>query len=769
MKKFLTGILAFTLTLCFLTPAFPNAVATGAGTVVYRNTQQIADNLSFTNTISYINNTERQGSYELRLTGRGDAYPLIMACDTIYGRMTIDQMVSYAETRGKNVLAAVNTDFFSMQTGVPMGLVVENSVYKSSPEKNTAVAFKPDGSVYFSDNPEVTIDLINSGSLADMTNAGQTVSLTHFNKFRTDPGGLYLFSSAFSTVSTRTSTPGWFVRFKILSGTPSVTGTMTLEVVETLTSDGSVPIGDDCLVLTAGDAAGLGVEFLKFKAGDTVAMTTTCSDPNLNDARWATGGGNILVRDGAITDQATWDEAISPRNPRTALGVMDDGTVISCVYDGRESDHSSGLTLKRLAEEMLARGCVTAVNLDGGGSSAMSIRMPGLATGAVQNRPSDGSSRKCGAYLLYVTDKMPDGYVKYLAVQNDGPVILAGSSVNLSYLGTDGGFKPAVLPGDIKAVSAGLGTVSGTTYTAGPVHGVDKVTLSSPSTGATGYGTMHIIYDPTHLTVTAGDNKDPVTRLTLWPGDTVQLSATAAYCGLPVVSDPTATKYAVTGNDEAYDIGTVTETGFFTAGAAGVSGAFTVSIGGKSVEIPVTVAGFNDVPGDHWARPSIRGLTERAIIAGTSPTTYAPDLSIRRGDFVLMLYRAVGMPSVESPSSFTDVMPEDYYAAAIAWAEAAGIAQGDGGGGFNPTGTLTREQAFTLLYRALDKLNIAYTDAPTDCLAEFNDMSAVSGYALTPTATLVNMGVVTGAYGNLMPADAITRAGMAKILYEAMT
>jgi hypothetical protein len=93
------------------------AQAAGAGTVVYSNTQQIANNLAYTNTISYINGTQRQMSYALNLTGKGDAYPIIMADDTIYGSMTIDKVINYAEGQGKNVLAAVNTDFFSMKTG----------------------------------------------------------------------------------------------------------------------------------------------------------------------------------------------------------------------------------------------------------------------------------------------------------------------------------------------------------------------------------------------------------------------------------------------------------------------------------------------------------------------------------------------------------------------------------------------------------------------------------------------------------------------------
>jgi hypothetical protein len=203
MKKFTALITAFILLLILTPPAF----AAGSGTVVYANTRQIADNLHYTRTVSYINNVERQNSFTLSLTGKGDAYPILMADDTIYGSMSIDQIVKYAASQGKNVLAAVNTDFFSTKTGVPLGLVIEDGVYKSSSDEKSAVAFMEDGSVHFSSNPKITVTLTNNGSAADMTNCGQTVTLTNFNKYRTDTGGLYLYSSAFSTVSTRTSTP----------------------------------------------------------------------------------------------------------------------------------------------------------------------------------------------------------------------------------------------------------------------------------------------------------------------------------------------------------------------------------------------------------------------------------------------------------------------------------------------------------------------------------------------------------------------------------
>ena len=759
MKKITSGIMA-ALLLIFAT--ISPAYAAGAGTTVYSNTQQIADNLNYTRYVSYINGTERQSGYALSMTGTGDAYPILLADDTIYGGMTINQIVSFAEGQGRNVLAAVNTDFFSMQTGVPLGLVVEDGVFKSSSTEHTAVAFMPDGSVYISENPAVSFTLTNNGG-SDMTNSGQTVTLTNFNKYRMDTGGLYLFSSAFSTYSTRTSTPGWFVRFKILSGSPTLSGTMTLEVADTVRSDKAQPIGDGYLVLTAADECGYAETFEQFKTGDRVTLTTACGDPTLAAARWATGGGDILIKNGAMTDTTKWDKAISTKNPRTAFGLKADGTLVTYVFDGREADHASGLTLKALAEELLKQGCVQAVNFDGGGSSALSVRLPGTTVSDVVSNPSDGFLRRCGAYLLFVTDKKPDGGVKYLYVQNEGPVVLAGSSYKLIFGGTDGGYIPVSAPSDVKAASGGLGTVTGTTYTAGAVHGVDKVKLTSKSTGATGATTVHIIYDPTDLTVTAEGQEDALTSLTVWPGDTVQLSAAAYYYMFPVIADASAYKYSVTG-----DIGAVSEDGLYTAGAAGTNGSIDLKVGGASMSIPVTVKGFSDTAG-HWAKEHIRELSDKGVVTGTSATTFDPDAEIRRGDFVLMLYRAAGQPAVDGAPTFTDVAPTDYYAKAIAWAEQNAVAQGNGSGLFDPKGTLTREQAFTLAYRAFAALKITAKDGTTDDLSGFSDRKKLSSYAVTPTATLVDMGIVAGSDGKLMPAKSMTRAEMAKILAMVMS
>jgi exopolysaccharide biosynthesis protein len=66
--------------------------------------------------------------------------------------------------------------------------------------------------------------------------------------------------------------------------------------------------------------------------------------------------------------------------PRTAIGQRADGTVIFAVIDGRQPA-SLGATLRQVQDLMLAQGAVTAVNLDGGSSTALWYR------GQVVNHP----------------------------------------------------------------------------------------------------------------------------------------------------------------------------------------------------------------------------------------------------------------------------------------------------------------------------------------------------------------------------------------------
>jgi len=86
------------------------------------------------------------------------------------------------------------------------------------------------------------------------------------------------------------------------------------------------------------------------------------------------------------------------RPPRTVIGNTADNKLILFVCDGRQS-HSDGATMLELAQIMKALGCVNALNLDGGGSSAM------VANGTLLNKPSDGSERAVASTVAFVKRK----------------------------------------------------------------------------------------------------------------------------------------------------------------------------------------------------------------------------------------------------------------------------------------------------------------------------------------------------------------------------
>jgi exopolysaccharide biosynthesis protein len=85
------------------------------------------------------------------------------------------------------------------------------------------------------------------------------------------------------------------------------------------------------------------------------------------------------------------------RAPRTAVGQMEDGTLIMVVIDGRQA-HSVGATLKEVQDLLLARGVVNAGLLDGGASSELVLKDGGLVT-----KPSSrwGERRLPSGLLVY--------------------------------------------------------------------------------------------------------------------------------------------------------------------------------------------------------------------------------------------------------------------------------------------------------------------------------------------------------------------------------
>lgn len=115
--------------------------------------------------------------------------------------------------------------------------------------------------------------------------------------------------------------------------------------------------------------------------------STTSLDSLGTDSIWQTlSFGPALIENGEIVvDSSSEVSQSKSSNPRTAIGQVSENHYIVIVSDGR-TDESEGLSLLELAQEFSERGCTTAYNLDGGGSSTMYFN------GEIVNNPTDGRS-----------------------------------------------------------------------------------------------------------------------------------------------------------------------------------------------------------------------------------------------------------------------------------------------------------------------------------------------------------------------------------------
>lgn len=128
-------------------------------------------------------------------------------------------------------------------------------------------------------------------------------------------------------------------------------------------------------------------------AGPTLLLH---GEPVREDAQegWAIDGADDAAHTLLMHD---W---INRRNPRTAIGIRKDGVILLVVVDGHRHSASVGLTIEELRKLMASLGAVDAVNLDGGGSSAMAIH------GRLVNSPSDpDGERKIADAILFTENK----------------------------------------------------------------------------------------------------------------------------------------------------------------------------------------------------------------------------------------------------------------------------------------------------------------------------------------------------------------------------
>ena len=180
---------------------------------------------------------------------------------------------------------------------------------------------------------------------------------------------------------------------------------------------------------------------------------------------------------------------------------------------------------------------------------------------------------------------------------------------------------------------------------------------------------------------------------------------------------------------------------------------------------------FPDVE-NHWARDAINDMGSRMIVTGNLNGNFNPDNSITRAEFAAIMVRALGLAPGAGTNRFSDVVSSSWCCGYVKTATAYGIINGYDDGTFRPNDLITREQAITILARAMNitKLSPSLSDSQvTALLVSYSDSTDVSNWAKTSIAACLETGVITGRTSTtLSPKENITRAEVAVVVQQLL-
>uniref|UniRef100_UPI004026C50B S-layer homology domain-containing protein n=1 Tax=Candidatus Scatomorpha intestinigallinarum TaxID=2840923 RepID=UPI004026C50B len=171
------------------------------------------------------------------------------------------------------------------------------------------------------------------------------------------------------------------------------------------------------------------------------------------------------------------------------------------------------------------------------------------------------------------------------------------------------------------------------------------------------------------------------------------------------------------------------------------------------------MSGYTDLNMGEWYHDGIHYCLDEGLMDGVDAGMFAPNATTSRAMIVTILWRLQGSPEAEAEETFTDVAPGDWYADAIAWAAAEGVAEGYEDGSFRPNDAITREQLAAMLWR--------YAASPETGgdLSAFADGDDTSDWAQQAMSWAVAQGLITGVDSDrLAPRGPATRAQTATIL-----
>jgi exopolysaccharide biosynthesis protein len=292
----------------------------------------------------------------------------VLSYDNVFGFENISEIC-----KRTGAYAAINAGFF-YENGDPVGMVALDSKLVINATGSDPVLLIDKAGVRFE-------KLFTQLSFSV---GGEKTYINKLNRSGLD-GNIILYTNAYGSTN----------RAQIKNTSISIkNGIVTSIVRDTLQE---VPIKKDSSLLSFFGKSSALPDKLGIKVGDTIIIEM---EPEIAEPYEAYECGCMLVENGisVVPDEYRWVGSLNNQDPRTAIGIKEDGRVVFFVVDGRQPGYSSGLTGKELADYLISIGVKDAAMLDGGATSQMFVG------GELKNKPSyRGIERPvAGAFVVRV-------------------------------------------------------------------------------------------------------------------------------------------------------------------------------------------------------------------------------------------------------------------------------------------------------------------------------------------------------------------------------
>ena len=172
---------------------------------------------------------------------------------------------------------------------------------------------------------------------------------------------------------------------------------------------------------------------------------------------------------------------------------------------------------------------------------------------------------------------------------------------------------------------------------------------------------------------------------------------------------------------------------------------------------------FRDFDKSAWYAEAVSAAVDNGLLYGKSATIIDPNGDMTRAEMAAIINRSFGCYKAADISQYKDVSKSKWYYKDVALAVQMGTYNGRSSSTMAPDAPITREEAMTVVARALE---LDYDSYSKTDLSKFSDRSEISNWALPYVRAMVGADYIHGRTKGLEPLDNITRAEFAQIFYN---